>query len=85
MAKVTIIPKKKSINIREYLRNYNKYNNFLNEGFSFTITNKNKNIALLSPVEEKKEKYSLKELLKMRIKTKETNISKNIDKIVYGN
>lgn len=85
MAKVNIIPKKKSINIREYLRNYNKYNSFINDGFSFVITNKNKNIALLSPTEDKKEKYSLKELLKLRIKTKENNISQNIDKIVYGN
>jgi hypothetical protein len=85
MAKVNIIPKKKSINIREYLRNYNKYNNFINDGFSFIITNKNKNIALLSPTDDVKEKYSLKELLKLRIKTKENNISQNIDKIVYGN
>lgn len=85
MAKVKIIPKTKSINIREYLRNYNKYNNFISDGFSFVITNKNKNIALLSPADDKKEKYSLKELLKLRIKTKENNISQNIDKIVYGN
>lgn len=85
MAKVNIIPKKKSINIRDYLRNYNKYNDFINDGFSFVITNKNKNIALLSPTDDIKEKYSLKELLKLRIKTKENNISQNIDKIVYGN
>ncbi len=85
MAKVNIIPKKQSINIREYLRNYNKYNDFINDGFSFVITNKSKNIALLSPTDDIKEKYSLKELLKLRIKTKENNISQNIDKIVYGN
>ncbi len=84
MAKAHIIPKRKSITIREYLRNYNTYNKFLKDGTSFVITNKNKEVAILVPTDTVSEKYSLKNLLKMRVNTKEKDISQSIDKIVYG-
>jgi len=70
------------ISIREYLRNYNDYNHKVIKGESFIITKNNQDQIKISPVENTK-KYKMKDLLSIRF-SGDKNLSKNIDKIVYG-
>ena len=70
------------ISIREYLRNYNTYNDKVMKGESFIVVKNNKPQIKLSPVEDEK-KYTMKDLLSIRF-SGDKNLSKNIDKIVYG-
>ncbi len=70
------------ISIREYLRNYNFYNSKVIKGESFVIVKNNEPQIMLSPIQDEK-KYTIKDLLKIRF-SGDKNLSKNIDKIVYG-
>lgn len=70
------------ISIREYIRNYNDYNDKVMKGESFVIVKNNKPQIKLSPIDSEK-KYSMKDLMSIRF-SGDKNLSKNIDKIVYG-
>jgi hypothetical protein len=71
------------ISVREYMRNNVKYNNLVLSGRAFVLTNRNQEIGTFIPQLEKKKKYGLADLMKLRFKGGK-NLSKNIDKIVYG-
>jgi hypothetical protein len=72
------------ITIREYLRNYKKYNDMVNETReSIIITNQYEDNILLSPI-QKKRKWTFEEIRKELTFKGGKNLSKNIDKIVYG-
>lgn len=70
------------ISIREYLRNYSAYNDKVMKGESFVITKNNQDQIKLSPVDGDK-KHTMKDLLSIRF-SGDKDLSKNIDKIVYG-
>lgn len=70
------------ISIREYLRNYNTYNDKVMKGECFVITKNNQDQIKLSPVDTDK-RYTMKDLLSIRF-SGDKDLSKNIDKIVYG-
>ncbi len=76
----------KRISIREYLRNYKAYNKEINlTGENIIITNQDNDEVLLSPapVVIKKRKWTIKDFEKGFFKGPK-NLSKNVDKIVYG-
>lgn len=76
----------KRISIREYLRNYKKYNSEVKlTGKNIIITNQGGDEVLLSTAPSTKEKkvWTMKELEKGFFHGGK-NLSKNIDKIVYG-
>lgn len=72
------------ITIREYLRNYKKYNDMVNETREkIIVTNQDVDAVILSPVPNKKRLWTEKDFKAMRFKGGK-NLSKDIDKIVYG-
>ncbi len=76
----------KRISIREYIRNYKMYNNEVKlTGERIIITNQDNDEVVLLPVENKpnKRRFTLKDLEKGFFHGGK-NLSKNIDKIVYG-
>ncbi len=76
----------KRISIREYLRNYKKYNSEVKlTGKNIIITNQGDDEVVLSPADNapKKRKWTFEELEKGFFNGGK-NTSKNIDKIVYG-
>lgn len=76
----------KRISIREYIRNYKQYNNEVKlTGERVIITNQDNDEVILSPVDDKKNKriFTIKDLEKGFFHGGK-NLSKNIDKIVYG-
>lgn len=76
----------KRISIREYLRNYKAYNSEIKlTGENIIITNQDNDEVLLSPAPSIKEKkvWTMKDLEKGFFHGGK-NLSKNIDKIVYG-
>jgi hypothetical protein len=76
----------KRISIREYLRNYKKYNSEINlTGQKIIITNQGDDEVVLSPADTKdgKRRFTVKDLEKGFFHGGK-NLSKNIDKIVYG-
>jgi len=77
-----IIPQR--ITIREYLRNYKKYNDMVNETREkIIITNHDEDTVMLTPI-EKKRRWTFDEIRKELTFKGGKNLSKNIDKIVYG-
>ncbi len=76
----------KRISIREYLRNYKQYNSEIKlTGERIIITNQDNDEVILSPAENKdgKRRFTIKDLEKGFFHGGK-NLSKNIDKIVYG-
>jgi hypothetical protein len=76
----------KRISIREYIRNYKKYNNEVKlTGKNIIITNQGDDEVVLSPANnvDKKRKWSIEDFEGCFFKGGK-NLSKNIDKIVYG-
>lgn len=76
----------KRISIREYLRNYKKYNNEIKlTGQNIIITNQDTDEVVLSPAPRTEEKrvWTVKDFEGCFFKGGK-NLSKNIDKIVYG-
>lgn len=76
----------KRISIREYLRNYKKYNSEVKlTGKNIIITNQGGDEVVLSPADNmsKKRKWSIEDFESCFFKGGK-NLSKNIDKIVYG-
>lgn len=76
----------KRISIREYIRNYKKYNNEIKlTGKNIIITNQGGDEVVLSPADNisKKRKWSIEDFEGCFFKGGK-NLSKNIDKIVYG-
>ncbi len=53
-------------------------------GQSFTVVKNSKAVFQIVPLERVPgKKYTLKDVLKIRFRSKDKNLSKNIDKIVY--
>lgn len=76
----------KRISIREYLRNYKAYNKEVNlTGEKIIITNQDNDEVVLSPVDTspKKRKWTIEDFEGCFFKGGK-NLSKNVDKIVYG-
>lgn len=76
----------KRISIREYIRNYKKYNSEVKlTGKKIIITNQGGDEVVLSPADNmsKKRKWSIEDFEGCFFKGGK-NLSKNIDKIVYG-
>lgn len=76
----------KRISIREYIRNYKKYNSEIKlTGKNIIITNQGGDEVVLSPADNtsKKRKWSIEDFEGCFFKGGK-NLSKNIDKIVYG-
>lgn len=71
--------------IRQYMRNYKKYNDMIKETKqSIIITNQEDDIVVISPVKKKVGKISFEQLRKELTFKGGKDLSKNIDKIVYG-
>jgi hypothetical protein len=76
----------KRISIREYLRNYKVYNNEVKiTGEKIIITNQDVDEVILSPINNKegKRRFTIKDFEGCFFKGGK-NLSKDIDKIVYG-
>jgi hypothetical protein len=76
----------KRISIREYIRNYKQYNSEVKlTGGKIIITNQDNDEVVLSPADTKdgKRRFTTKDLEKGFFHGGK-NLSKNIDKIVYG-
>ena len=76
----------KRISIREYIRNYKMYNNEIKlTGERIIITNQDNDEVVLSPADNKegKRRFTMKDFEGCFFKGGK-NLSKNIDKIVYG-
>lgn len=76
----------KRISIREYIRNYKIYNNEVKlTGERIIITNQDNDEVVLSPADNKKNKrrFTMDDFKPLFFKGGK-NLSKNIDKIVYG-
>ena len=76
----------KRISIREYIRNYKMYNNEVKlTGERIIITNQDSDEVVLSPADNKegKRRFTMKDFEGCFFKGGK-NLSKNIDKIVYG-
>jgi hypothetical protein len=72
------------ISMREYLRNSAKYNRLVKNGRVFVVTNQNQDEIVLSKADTKKEKkYTMEDILNFRFRGP-TDLSENIDEIVYG-
>lgn len=73
-----------TIGVREFQRDFASVTAAVERGQSFIVVRHAKPIARLVPVEdEKKRKYTLKDLETLRFSGGK-NLSKEIDKIVYG-
>lgn len=70
------------VSIREYLRNYKKYNALVKSGQGITLVSKREKIGNLLP-EKSNKKYTIHDLVNLRFKGPK-NLSIDIDKIVYG-
>lgn len=71
--------------MRELLRNSKAISRDTKRGMSFVVAKNNEPLFRIEPMETKaKGKYTLKDLLSLRFHGKEKNLSKNIDKILYG-
>lgn len=70
------------ISVREYMRNNVKYNL---SGKPFTLMNRDRELGTFVPkqLDEKKKIYTIEDIMKFRFNGPK-NLSKNIDKIVYG-
>jgi hypothetical protein len=76
----------KRISIREYIRNYKKYNNEIKlTGKNIIVTNQGGDEITLSPVPKIKtlRKWTIKDFEKGFFKGPK-NLSQNVDEIVYG-
>lgn len=74
----------KRISIREYIRNYKIYNeDVCSTGTDIIITNQDEDVVRITPAKSKK-KWTIEDFKKMRFKGGGKNLSKDIDKIVYG-
>lgn len=70
--------------MREYIRNYKKYNDMVNETKeNIIITNQDVDTIMLAPVIHKKKRWTDKDFDAMRFNGGK-NLSRDIDKIVYG-
>ena len=74
------------ISTRDFFRNYSKYQKKIdnNKGIIVTKQNRDQFVILPVPKKEKKGKYTLKDILNLRFTSGEKDLSKQIDKIVYG-
>lgn len=71
------------VSTRDWMRNFTGYKNRMERtGEMFVITNQDKDELVVQPLPQKK-KYTIKDLMKFRFSGPK-NLSKNIDKIVYG-
>lgn len=76
----------KRISIREYIRNYKQYNSEVKlTNSSIIITNQENDEVILSPIinTNQKRKWTVDDFKDCFFKG-DKNLSKNIDKIVYG-
>lgn len=75
-----------AIGVRELQRDFASIKAAVGRGKSFVIMSHAKPIARLVPMEEEKPKakYTLKDFEKIRFSGGDKNLSKNIDKILYG-
>lgn len=75
----------KIIGIRELLRNSKAISLETKRGASFVVAKNNEPLFRIEPMNNQpKGKYTLEDLLSIRFHSKEKNLSKNIDKILYG-
>lgn len=75
------------IGVKEFRHQLPKVLRAVTRGERFTIVRYAKPIAMMSPIPRgEKKKYTMKDLLDLRFtfKTKDKNLSKKVDQIVYG-
>ena len=73
------------IGMREFIRNPKKYFDAVKRGMTFVVQVRGENRAkIVMPSETSSGKQGMKKLLAIRAKSDERDMSKNIDKIVYG-
>ncbi len=79
-----LYPELKRISMREYIRHYTDIHEEVNENNQkVVITHQDKDMIMISPMQSKKRKWTFEDLKEIRFKGPK-NLSKNIDKIVYG-
>ena len=75
----------KIIGMRELLRNSKSVTKASKLGVSFLVMTNATPAFRIEPAEEvKKKKYTKKDLFSIRFRSGDKNLSKNIDKILYG-
>lgn len=73
------------LGIKELYRELPAITREVGGGRSFVVVRHAKPVFRIEPIERiRKGTYTLKDVLKLRVKSKETNLSKRIDSIVYG-
>ncbi len=75
----------KTIGARELQRNLKKIFERADKGESFIVAKNARPVFRIEPMETvKKKKYTKKDLFSIRFRSGDKNLSKNIDKILYG-
>lgn len=74
------------IGVRELSRDMKRISLAVKRGESFLVMRNTEPIFRIEPIVEKKNngKYTLKDLMSIRFKSGEKNLSKRVDEIVYG-
>ncbi len=74
-----------TIGVKEFRQKLPKVLKAVERGHRFTIVRYSKPVAQFTPVHTRAEKrYTIEDLLAIRFKTKDKNLSKKVDEIVYG-
>ncbi len=74
----------KIIGIKQLHKELKKVSDATERGESFLVVRNSKPVFEIRPVEERKEKkYSLKDFKKIQFESKNKNLSKELDKIIY--
>lgn len=78
-------PMRRIIGVRELARNMKSISRATKRGASFLVMRNAEPVFRIEPaLEEKKGKYTLKDLMSIRFDSGEKDLSKRIDEIVYG-
>lgn len=73
------------IGIKQLHKDLSKISKQANKGQSFIVVKNSKPMFRLEPLKSLcKPRYTFKDLEKIKFKSKDRNLSKNIDKILYG-
>ena len=77
---------RKIIGVRELTRNMKTISRAAKRGTSFLVMRNTEPIFRIEPITDEKQtgKYTLKDLIGIRFKSGEKDLSKRVDEIVYG-
>lgn len=76
---------KRIVGIKELHKRLSEISDLVGRGYSFLVVKNSRPAFSIEPIrEEIRRKYSLKDFDKIRFKSGDKNLSKKIDRIIYG-